>query len=84
VYAATLAASGNAIKAEEMLKGCGRSTGQALLGGGLFSDIPIFKELSKCGKFLGDVTGGGDDKQAAKRWNDPIYLANFLCAEGWR
>jgi len=65
-----------------MLKGCGRATGQALLGGGLLSDVPIFKELSKCGKSLGDVMGGGDDEQAGKRWteeylqeiSDPTYL----------
>ncbi|CAK0846213.1 unnamed protein product [Prorocentrum cordatum] len=59
---------GDAAEAERLGRGLGRATGQALLGGGLLSDVPVLKELSKCGKSLGDLIGGGDVEFARKRW----------------
>jgi len=68
VTALVHAAQGNPAKAEEYGKGCGRAFGQAILGGGILKEVPVFKELSKCGKSLGDVIGGGDTEMARKRW----------------
>lgn len=68
VYSAVLATKGEKEKAKKVAKGCGRAIGQAALGGGLLRDVPVFKELSKCGKSLGDVIGGGDTKKAGERW----------------
>ena len=58
----------NPDKAEEYLKGMGRATGKALLGGGFLRDVPGFHELAVCGESLGDLMGGGDTESAKKRW----------------
>lgn len=58
----------NSDKAEEYLKGMGRATGKALLGGGFLRDVPGFHELAVCGESLGDLMGGGDTESAKKRW----------------
>ncbi|ELU08824.1 hypothetical protein CAPTEDRAFT_208129 [Capitella teleta] len=63
-------------KAEEYAKGMGRATGQAVLGGGLLENIPVFQEISTTGKALGDLIGGGDTESAAKRYED--YIENSM------
>eukprot|EP00929_Paragymnodinium_shiwhaense_P099803 TRINITY_DN6164_c0_g3_i1.p1 TRINITY_DN6164_c0_g3~~TRINITY_DN6164_c0_g3_i1.p1 ORF type:complete len:611 (+),score=87.45 TRINITY_DN6164_c0_g3_i1:214-2046(+) len=68
VAAAAEACQGNFDEAKKKGKGMGRAVGQAVCGGGLLKDLPVFKELSKCGKSLGDVIGGGDLDSANKRW----------------
>jgi len=70
VASAISAISGDTQEATRLAKGMGRATGQAMLGGGLLSDVPVFKELSKCGRSLGDVIGGGDTKSACQRWTE--------------
>ena len=50
----------------ELPKGSERATGQALLGGGLLKDVPVFHELATAGKSLGHMIGGAN-RQAAKR-----------------
>lgn len=71
---------GNPDKAEEYLKGMGRATGKAVLGGGLLRDVPGFHELAVCGESLGDVIGGGDTKSAEKRWE--TYLESSVIGGG--
>jgi hypothetical protein len=70
VASAINAVWGDTNEATRLAQGSGRATGQALLGGGLLSDLPICKELSKCGRSLGDLIGGGDDRweSARRRW----------------
>ncbi|ELU08803.1 hypothetical protein CAPTEDRAFT_208109 [Capitella teleta] len=63
-------------KAKEYAKGMGRATGQAVLGGGLLENIPVFQEISTTGKALGDLIGGGDTESAAKRYED--YIENSM------
>jgi len=53
-------------------KGSGRALGRGIAGGGLLSNVPVFKELDKCGKSLGDVIGGGDTESARKRWTKEL------------
>ena len=71
---------GNDDKAMEYLKGMGRATGKAVLGGGLLKDVPVFHELSVCGESLGDVIGGGDTKSAEKRWE--TYVESSVIGGG--
>lgn len=71
---------GNDDKAEEYLKGMGRATGKAVLGGGLLRDVPVFHELAVCGESLGDVIGGGDTKSAGKRWE--TYIESSVIGGG--
>ncbi|ELU04209.1 hypothetical protein CAPTEDRAFT_212683, partial [Capitella teleta] len=52
------------------------ATGQAVLGGGLLENIPVFQEISTTGKALGDLIGGGDTESAAKRYED--YIENSM------
>ncbi|XP_028402174.1 uncharacterized protein LOC114525153 [Dendronephthya gigantea] len=68
VAATVEAAKGNEEKSKEYLKGMGRATGKAVLGGGLLKDVPGFHELAVCGESLGDMIGGGDDESARERW----------------
>jgi len=68
VVAAHMLAVGDQAGAIKYGKGSGRALGRTLSGGGLLSNVPIFKELEKCGKSLGDVIGGGDMESASKRW----------------
>jgi len=75
-------AKGNPDKAEEYGKGCGRAFGQAVLGGGILKEVPVFKELSKCGKSLGDVIGGGDTEMARKRWTEE-YVREYSDPDEW-
>lgn len=70
IASAISACQGDVAEARRLAKGSGRATGQALLGGGLLSDVPLFKELSKCGRSLGDVIGGGDVESARRRWTE--------------
>ena len=69
-YAIHEARKGNKERAKELLKGSGRATGQALLGGGLLKEVPVFHELATAGKSLGHVIGGGDTQSAEKEWDD--------------
>jgi len=71
---------GNEDKAEEYLKGKGRATGKAVVGGGILRDIPVFHELATCGESLGDVIGGGDTKSAEKRWE--TYVESSVIGGG--
>lgn len=70
----------NPDKAEEYLKGMGRATGKAVLGGGFMRDVPVFHELAVCGESLGDVIGGGDTKSAEKRWE--TYVESSVIGGG--
>lgn len=70
VKAASYAVQGDLQQATRCAKGMGRATGQAVCGGGLLSDVPVFKELSKCGKSLGDVIGGFDTDSARRCWTE--------------
>ena len=71
---------GNEDKAEEYLKGMGRATGKAVLGGGILRDVPVFHELATCGESLGDVIGGGDTESAEKRWE--TYVESSVIGGG--
>jgi len=82
VAALVHAAQGSPDKAEEYGKGCGRAFGQAILGGGILKEVPVFKELSKCGKSLGDVIGGGDTEMARKRWTEE-YVQEYSDPAEW-
>lgn len=65
--------AGNNKKAKECIKGAGRATGHALVGGGLLpEEIPVFKEINKAGKALGD-TMTGDIAQARKRFTEELH-----------
>jgi hypothetical protein len=73
VASAISAAYGDFEEAARLAKGSGRATGRALLGGGVFGDVPVFKELSKCGRSLGDLIGGGDLESAGRRWTEEYH-----------
>ena len=70
----------NPDKAEEYLKGMGRATGKAVLGGGFLRDVPVFHELAVLGESLGDVIGGGDTESAKKRWE--TYVESSVIGGG--
>ena len=84
--AAGRAIGGDLEGAERCGKGMGRALGQGICLGGLLSGVPGFKELSKAGKSLGDVIGGGDAESARKRWTeewvqeyqDPAFVKHML------
>ena len=80
VAAVVEVSKGNDDKAEEYLKGMGRATGKAVLGGGLLRDVPVFHEIAVCGESLGDVIGGGDTKSAEKRWE--TYIESSVIGGG--
>ena len=69
VYAAMKYSQGDTERAKELGKGMGRATGQALLGGGLLKDVPVFHELATAGKSLGHMIGGLDDEAAREEWH---------------
>ena len=68
ITAVSAGINGDSATAKRRAKGCGRAFGRSLSGGGLLCNVPVFKELDKCGKSLGDVIGGGDMESASKRW----------------
>jgi len=74
--------TGDKEEAARIAKGMGRATGRALTGGGLLSEIPVFKELDKAGKSLGDVLGGGDTESARKRWTEE-YVEEYCDGSNW-
>jgi len=72
VKAGAHAVKGDSCRAKKAIKGAGRATGHALVGGGLLPEsIPIFKELNKAGKAFGDVITG-DVEQAKKRFTEEL------------
>jgi len=72
VKAGAHAIKGDGYRAKRAIKGAGRATGHALVGGGLLPEsIPIFKELNKAGKAFGDVITG-DAEQAKKRFTEEL------------
>lgn len=74
--------AGDTEEATRIAKGMGRAYGRACTGGGLFSEIPVFKELDKCGKSLGDVIGGGDMESARKRWTEE-WCEEYQSGSNW-
>lgn len=66
--------------AKKYLKGLGRATGKAVLGGGFLRDVPVLHEIAVCGESLGDLIGGGDTKSAAKRWE--TYVESSVIGGG--
>lgn len=82
VRAAGHAIAGNTEEARVIACGMGRATGRALTGGGFMSELPVFKELDKVGKSLGDMIGGGDDESARKRWTEE-YIQEYQDPANW-
>ena len=68
--------SGDTEEATRIVKGMGRAAGravsQAVTGGGLLKEVPVFKELDKAGKSLGDLVVG-DTESANKRFTEELY-----------
>jgi hypothetical protein len=61
---------GDEAGASEYARGFRRATGRALMGGGLFNEVPLFHELSTTGESLADVLGDGDTDSARQHWEE--------------
>ena len=68
--------NGDTEEATRIVKGMGRAAGRAVsqtvTGGGLLKEVPVFKELDKAGKSLGDLVVG-DTESAKKRFTEELY-----------
>ena len=68
--------NGDTEEATRIVKGMGRAAGRAVsqtvTGGGLLKELPVFKELDKAGKSLGDLVVG-DTESAKKRFTEELY-----------